>query len=57
MRYEKEEINNIRNKNGLIDYEKPMRKIGLKERDRNSDLAKKHFFVYDLEDVLKNIKK
>ena len=57
MRYEKEEINNIRNKNGLIDYEKAMRKICLKERDINSDLAKKHFFVYDLEDVLKNIKK
>ena len=35
MRYEKEEeINNIRNKNGLIDYEKLVRKIGFKERER-----------------------
>ena len=32
MKYEieEEEINNIRNKNGLIDYEKLMRKIGFK---------------------------
>ena len=35
MRYEKEEeeITNVRNKNGLIDYEKRMRKIGFKERN------------------------
>ena len=58
MRYEKEEeINNIRNKNGLIDYEKLMRKFGLKERDINSKLVKKHVFTYDLGDVLKNLKK
>ena len=58
MRYEKEEeINNIRNKNGLIDYEKLMRKFGLKERDINSKLVKKHVFTYDLWDVLKNFKK
>ena len=38
MRYEKEEeINNIRNKNGLIDYEKLMRKIGFKERERERE--------------------
>ena len=32
MRCEKEEedLNNLRNKNGLIDYEKCMRKIGFK---------------------------
>ena len=37
MRYEKEEeeITNVRNKNGLIDYEKRMRKIGFKERNIN----------------------
>ena len=42
MRYEKEEEDmiNIRNKNGLIDYEKPMRKIGFKERNINSELVK-----------------
>ena len=42
MRYEKEEedMNNIRNKNGLIDYEKPMRKIGFKEKNINSELVK-----------------
>ena len=40
MRYEKEEekkeeeeMNNITNKNGLIDYEKLMRKIGFKKRE------------------------
>ena len=59
MRYEKEEEDmiNIRNKNGLIDYEKPMRKIGFKERNINSELVKQHFFTYDLGDVLKNFKK
>ena len=56
-REEEEEINNFRNKNGLIDYEKLMGKIILKKRDINSELVKKHFFVHDLEDVLKNFKK
>ena len=28
-----------------------------KERDINSELVKKHFFTYDLGDVLKNFKK
>ena len=51
-----EEINNIRNKNGLIDYEKLMRKIGFKERNINSELAKKYFFTNDLGNVLKNLK-
>ena len=59
MRFEKEEEEgiNIRNKNGLIDYGKLMRKIGFKETDINSELIKKHFFTYDLGDVLKNFKK
>ena len=56
-REEEEEINNFRNKNGLIDYEKLMGKIILKKRDINSELVKKHFFVHDPEDVLKNFKK
>ena len=54
---EEEEINNIRNKNGLIDYEKLMRKIGFEERNINSKLIKKHFFTCHLGGVLKNFKK
>ena len=54
---EEEEISNIRNKNGLIDYEKLMRKIGFKERNINSELVKKHFFTHDLGGVLKKFKK
>ena len=57
QREEEREINNIKNKNGLIDYEKLMRKIGFKERDINSELVKKHFFTYDLGNVLKTFKK
>ena len=57
MRYEKEEEGvNIRNKSGLIDYGKLMRKIGFKETDINSELVKKHFSTYDLGDVLKKVK-
>ena len=41
---EEEEISNIRNKNGLIDNEKLMRKTGFKERNINSDLVKKILF-------------
>ena len=46
MKYEieEEEINNIRNKNGLIDYKKLMRKIGFKERGINSELVKRLTF-------------
>ena len=63
MRFEREEekkeeeISNIRSKNGLIDYEKLMRKIGFKEKNLNSELVKKYFSTYDLGDVLKNFKK
>ena len=54
MRYEKEEAKiNIRNKNGHIDYNQLMRKIGFKERSINSKLVKKHLFTYDLGNVLK----
>ena len=34
-----------------------MRKIGFKERDINSELVKKHFFTYDVGNVLKIFKK
>ena len=54
---EEEEISNIRNKNGLIDNEKLMRKTGFKERNINSDLVKKYFFTYDLQDMQKNFRK
>ena len=43
---EEEEISNIRNKNGLIDNEKLMRKTGFKERNINSDLVKKNTFSH-----------
>ena len=62
MRFEREEekkeeeISNIRSKNGLIDYEKLMRKIGFKERNINSELAEKYFFTNDRGNVLKNLK-
>ena len=54
---EEEEISNIRNKNGLIDNEKLMRKTGFKERNINNDLVKKYFFTYDLQDMQKNFRK
>ena len=40
-----EEEKNIRNKNGLIDYNKFMRLIYLKERDISDELVRKHFLV------------
>ena len=53
----KEEIKNIRNKNGLIDYKTFMRLIYLKERDISNELVKEHIFVQDLEDLLQKMKK
>ena len=41
---EEEEMNNIRNKNGLTNSEKRMRKIGFKERTASRELVKNHFF-------------
>ena len=59
MRFEREEeeIKNIRNNNGFIDYGKLMRKIGVNEGKTNRELAKKYFFNDDLVNVLKNFKK
>ena len=47
---EKEEIKNIRNKIGLIDYGKPMKKIGVKERKKNREIVKKYFLptIWDI---------
>ena len=42
MRFE-EELNNIRNENGLIDYRRLQRLIDLKEKDINGELVRKHF--------------
>ena len=52
----KQEEKNIRNKNGLINYDKLMRLIYLKERDISDELVMKHFFVEDLGDLLKKFK-
>ena len=45
MRYEKEEeeLNNIKNKNGLIDYRQLNRLIDVKKRNINDELVRKHF--------------
>ena len=42
---EEEEEKNIRNENGLIDYQKFVRIIDLKERDISDELVRKHFLV------------
>ena len=52
----KEEENNIRNDNGLLDYKKLERLIDLKNRDINDELVRKHFQVQDLGALLKNWK-
>ena len=52
----KQEEKNIRNKNGLIDYDKLMRLIYLKERNISDKLVMKLFFVQDLGDLLKKFK-
>ena len=54
---EEKEEKNIRNKNGFIDYDKLMKLIYLKERDISNELVKTHFFVQDLGDLLKRMKK
>ena len=41
---EEEEIKNVRDKTGLIDYGKLMRKIGVKGRKIDRELVKKYFF-------------
>ena len=56
MKFEREEekIKSIRNRNGLIDHGKLMRKTGVKEREINRGLNKKYFFNNDLGNVQKN---
>ena len=55
-RYEEEE-NNIRNKNGLIDYEGLERLIDLKNKGTNDKLVRKYFQVQDLGALLEKLKK
>ena len=59
MRYEKEEeeVNNVRNENGLIDYKKFNRLTDAKERDINDEIVRNHFLVQDLGDLLKKLRK
>ena len=54
-RYEEEE-KNIRNENGLIDYEKLERLIDLKERDISEELVRKYFLVQYLVALLEKLK-
>ena len=51
MRFEREEeerLNNIKNKNAVIDYRKLNRLTDAKTRNINDELARKHFLVQDL---------
>ena len=55
-RYEEEE-NNIRNKNGLIDYKRLERLIDLKNKGTNDKLVWKYFQVQDLGALLKKLRR
>ena len=55
-RYE-EQIKDIRNENGLIDYKMFMNLIYLKERDISDVLVRKHFLVQDPGDLFEKMKK
>ena len=60
MRFEREEeekLNNIKNKNGLIDYRKLKWLIDARTRDINDELARKHFLVQDLGSLLEKMSK
>ena len=58
MRFEREEerLNNIKNRNGLIDYRKLNRLIDAKTRDINDELVRKSFSVQDLGSLLKKLR-
>ena len=49
--------NNIKNENGLIDYEKLEILTDLKNRDINNELVRKHFLVQDMGALLEKLKK
>ena len=52
-----EEINRIRNRNGLIDYKRLATLIDAKEWDINDELVWEHFLVQGLGGLLKKLKK
>ena len=43
-----EDEDEIRDKNGLVDYEKLDRLISLRERNMNDELVRKYFLVQDV---------
>ena len=49
-----EDEDEIRDKNGLVDYEKLDRLISLRERNMNDELVRKYFLVQDVWSLLKN---
>ena len=60
MRFEREEeerLNNIKDKNSLIDYKRLNRLINAKEKDINNELVSKHFLVQDYESLLEKLRR
>ena len=59
MRFEREEeerLNNIKNKNGLLDYTKPNRLIDARTGDINNEFVRKHFLVQGLGSLLEKLR-
>ena len=54
-RQEEERLNNIKDKNGLIDYKRLNILINAKEKDINNELVSKHFLVQDYESLLEKL--
>ena len=60
MRFEWEEeerLNNIKNKNGLIEHRKINRLIDARTRDTNDELVRKYVLVQDLGNLLGKLQK
>ena len=56
-RFEDKDDDDIRDKNGLIDYKELDRLIFLKERNINNELVKEHFLDQNLATLLKKLKR
>ena len=54
---DKDDDDDIRDKNGLIDYKELDRLIFLKERNINNELVKEHFLDQNLATLLKKLKR
>ena len=55
MKFEREDeerLNNIKNKNGLIDYKRINRLIDERTREKNDELVRKHCLVQNLGSLL-----